>query len=122
MPALTIEEARIRRDRGVALMDEKEPGWRANFVAARKASPGPFSIRHCQQCTLGFAMKGFYAGCKKLGLYNGFDMGSKPVEVRPGHYGFELMIGDNGIADWKALEAAWLEWFDANLPGWNTKE
>ncbi len=91
---MTIDEARERVERGSALLDAKQPGWR------EKVNPKTLRIEEPCGCILGQVYGNYFAATWHLGLSRQERLGC----------GFQATPGTvRGAPDYDLLQAAWLE-------------
>jgi hypothetical protein len=81
--------------RGIALLDEQEPGWRDKVNSEKLAmGSGLLNDRGC--------------GCLLAQIYGSFDLGCELLEVwdEPGYFGFDLGHPDE-VIDYDRLTEDW---------------
>jgi hypothetical protein len=86
--------------RGVALLDEKVPGWRERIKL------GELALQDCRRCVLGQVYGHFERGCLALDL----DEDENPWLV--GRYGFclpNISVDTPAVSRYVVLTAAWRE-------------
>lgn len=113
MPLLTHSMIRERVDRGVALLNASEPGWR------EKVNPRVLDMRSGWRCILGqvfdqgqFAVSsGFTRGTRELHLENSFAIEDGVPVYDVVRYGFgvqDCYENPRNAEAWDALTAEWL--------------
>jgi hypothetical protein len=93
---------------GIALLDEKAPGWRDKINLAT------LNIRNTRECILGQVFKtgedswqsGYDAGCEILGL-EGCSCCSGTAELAPVTYGFDADFSEDVDVEFDELQTEW---------------
>lgn len=100
---MTMESAAVRVSRGVALLDEKRPGW------WERVDPERLNMQTACGCVLGQLEGEYCAGVKAVA---GIEMGRLWSRNAFGvHYGFDVPLASASILDdegYDGLQAEWL--------------
>lgn len=86
-------------NRGIALLDEKAPGWRG------KIKPENLDLADCRYCVLGQVFKHYSSGLFKL-FHEMIEATSETYTETSVWYGFNTA---DGYDRFEELEQAWLE-------------
>lgn len=90
---------------GMALLDEKAPGWRD------KIHPQQLNMSFCFTCILGQVFGEYHHGLKQLGIAESDEVEvNEEIDEQAKQLGFQSKVrGSNGWRDYDYLTQAWKE-------------